>query len=274
VGLNNIIPGGGSSNVSPVGPSIPRISGLGGPPIAGIPTIPGLPVFPGSITPGGQLDVLQLISAISRRAFNGTSVTDVLPPNQIQKLADNVTDILLPDTPTIDLNKYMGRWFEGINSPRATDQRCVVHHYGGLTENGKTATYTALKIYREASEFGQVRYSIGYAFRGGRQEGMLQMHTSESADPIPYWVYRVGPIGKDPFGNEQYEYAVISNWIRYPVMVLVRDPDQFKREHEESVLRWLEEKGFINGFIRAFNLIQPVSYQNCQYADSTFELFG
>ena len=28
---------------------------------------------------------------------------------------------------------------------------------GGLTDNGKTATFTALKIYREGSEFGQVR---------------------------------------------------------------------------------------------------------------------
>lgn len=56
---------------------------------------------------------------------------------------------------------------------------------GGLTENGKTATFTALKIYREGSEFGQVRYSIGYAFKGGRQDGMLQMHTSEASDPAP-----------------------------------------------------------------------------------------
>lgn len=59
VGLNNVIPGAG--NAPPVGPSIPRISGLGGPPIAGIPNIPGLPVFPGAISPGGQLDVIQLV---------------------------------------------------------------------------------------------------------------------------------------------------------------------------------------------------------------------
>lgn len=94
----------------------------------------------------------------------------------------------------------MGRWFEGINSPRASEQRCIVHHCkcsqlasgftvtladGGLTDNGKTATFTALKIYREGSEFGQVRYSIGYAFRGGHHMGMLQMHTSEQSDSAP-----------------------------------------------------------------------------------------
>lgn len=199
----------------------------------------------------------------------------MLPPEQLQTLADNVTDALLPETPSnFDLSKFMGRWFEGINSPRATEQRCVVHHYGGLTKNDKTATFTALKIYREGSEFGPVRYSIGYAFRGGNKDAMLQLHTSESSDAQPFWVYKLGPEGKDPFGNPQYEYAIVSNWVRYPVTVLVRDPDTFKTKYQTEVLRWLEDQGFINGFIRAFNLLQPSGYSSCQYADSTFEVFG
>lgn len=53
----------------------------------------------------------------------------MIPPEQLQTLADNVTDALLPPTPEdFNLHKFMGRWFEGINSPRATEQRCVVHH--------------------------------------------------------------------------------------------------------------------------------------------------
>jgi len=38
-----------------------------------------------------------------------------------------------------------------------------------LTRNERTATFTALKIYREGSEFGPVKYSIGYAFRAGNK---------------------------------------------------------------------------------------------------------
>jgi len=222
----------------------------------------------------GQIDYVRLMSAVTQRVTNGTTLSDVLPPTQLQKLADNITDVLLPDTPDVDLTKFMGRWFEGINSPRASEQRCIVNHYGGLTDNGKTATFTALKIYREGSEFGQVRYSIGYAFRGGHHMGMLQMHSSESTDPAPYWIYRVGPEAPDAFGNNQYEYAIVSNWVKYPVTVLVRDPDTFKRKYEQEVLRYLEDNGFINGFIRAFNMLQPVSYENCQYSDSTFQVFG
>uniref|UniRef100_A0A914VRB0 Uncharacterized protein n=1 Tax=Plectus sambesii TaxID=2011161 RepID=A0A914VRB0_9BILA len=124
--------------------------------------------------------------AITHRVSNGTTLSDILPPDQLQTFADNVTDALLPVTPEgFDLTKFMGRWFEGINSPRATEQRCVVHHYGGLTNNDKTATFTALKIYREGSEFGPVRYSIGYAFRGGSKNAMLQMHSSETSDAQP-----------------------------------------------------------------------------------------
>ena len=97
------------------------------------------------------------LGAVTRRVSNGTTIADVIPAEQLQTLADNVTDALLPDTPKVDLTRFMGRWFEGINSPRASEQRCVVHHYGGLTKNDKTATFTALKIFREGSEFGPVR---------------------------------------------------------------------------------------------------------------------
>ncbi|GMT36087.1 hypothetical protein PFISCL1PPCAC_27384, partial [Pristionchus fissidentatus] len=251
--------------------------GSNSPTHAGLPRIPGIPLLPGGIPRNsqGQIDVVQLIGAITRRVSNGTTLADVLPPEQLQTLADNVTDALLPSTPDkFEMSKLMGRWFEGINSPRATEQRCVVHHYGGLTKNDKTATFTALKIYREGSEFGPVRYSIGYAFRSGNKDAMLQLHSSETSDAQPFWIYKLGPEGKDPFGNPQYEYAIVSNWVKYPVTVLVRDPDTFKAKYEVEVLRWLEDQGFINGFIRAFNLLQPASYSSCQYADSTFEVFG
>lgn len=56
---------------------------------------------------------------------------------------------------------------------------------GGLTRNDKTATFTALKVYREGSEFGPVKYSLGYAFRGGNKDAMLQLHSSETSDAQP-----------------------------------------------------------------------------------------
>ena len=91
---------------------------------------------------------------------------------------------------------------------------------------------------------------------------------------IAVWIYKVGPEAPDSFGNKQYEYAIVSNWVRYPVTVLVRDPDTFKKKYEEQVLRYLENSGFINGYVRAFNMLQPSNYENCQYSESTFSQFG
>lgn len=97
---------------------------------AGLPRIPGIPLLPGGIPRNsqGQIDIVSLIGSVTKRVSNGTTLSELLPPERLQTLADNVTDALLPETPTVDLSKFMGRWFEGINSPRATEQRCVVHH--------------------------------------------------------------------------------------------------------------------------------------------------
>lgn len=98
---------------------------------AGLPRVPGIPLLPGGIPRNsrGQIDVVSLISSITRRVSNGTTLADVLPPEQLQILADNVTDALLPATPEdFDMKKFMGRWFEGIYSPRASEHRCVVNH--------------------------------------------------------------------------------------------------------------------------------------------------
>lgn len=75
---------------------------------------------------------------ISRKALNGSSVADVLPPNKIEQFAENLTETLVPEMPDLDLTKYMGRWFEGIDSPRATSQRCVVHHCEIISESSTT----------------------------------------------------------------------------------------------------------------------------------------
>ncbi|KHJ44272.1 hypothetical protein D918_05626 [Trichuris suis] len=251
-------------------PAFGQGAGIRGPPVAGLPALPGLP----GLKSQSSVDIMGLLSSIGKRIMEKSNITSLMQPNALQKMADNLTDALVPDMPNLDLELFMGRWFEGVNSPRASEDRCIVHHFGGLTENGKTATYTALKIYREGSDFGQVRYSIGYAFRGGRQPGMLQMHSSESSDPVPFWIYNVGPVSNDTLGNSRYEYAVISNWIRYPVTVLVRDPDTFKSKYEDEVLQWLEKNHFINGLVRAFNLVQPVSYDNCRYSENAFEVLG
>ncbi|VDP03105.1 unnamed protein product [Soboliphyme baturini] len=235
-----------------------------------------LPASPVSTNCSFQGKFLQfyITAAVGKKLANMTNLHEKLRPDALQKYADNLTGVVTPTMSDVDLKKMMGRWFESLNSPRSTAQRCIVHHFGGLTQNDKTATFTALKIYREGTDFGQVRYSIGYAFQSGNKPGMLQIHSSESEDPVPFWIFKVGNVTKDTLGNDQYEYAIVSNWVRYPVTVLVRDPDRYKKQYEEEVMKWLEANKFINLLSKTFNLLQATEYTNCQYPESAFQMFG
>uniref|UniRef100_A0A1I7WX96 Ameloblastin n=1 Tax=Heterorhabditis bacteriophora TaxID=37862 RepID=A0A1I7WX96_HETBA len=137
-------------------------SGGNSPTHAGLPRIPGIPLLPGGIPRNsqGQIDVVNLIG----------SITLIIMKSYLLEVFSWYLIIIL----------------------------CVIID-GGLTKNDKTATFTALKIYREGSEFGPVRYSIGYAFRGGNKDAMLQLHSSETSDAQP---------------------------------LLVRDPDTFKTKYQ------------------------------------------
>jgi hypothetical protein len=56
-----------------------------------------------------------------------------------------------------------------------------------------------------------------------------------------------------------------SNWVRFPVFVIARDPERFQKNHMKSVLQFLEDNNYINVMTKSFNLISPVDYSACQY---------
>lgn len=47
----------------------------------------------------------------------------------------------------------------------------------------------------------------------------------------------MGPLNE----YKQYDYAVVSNWVRYPVFVIARDPERFTQKHMKNVLQFLED---------------------------------
>lgn len=92
---------------------------------------------------------------------------------------------------------------------------------------------------------------------------------------ISVWVIKLGPLNE----YNQYDYAVVSNWVRFPVFVIARDPERFARLHMKDVLEFLEKNSefsfhpgnkmrfsdYINVMTKAFNMISPVDYSQCQY---------
>ena len=41
--------------------------------------------------------------------------------------------------------------------------------------------------------------------------------------------------------NNKAWFLVVSNWVRYPVFVIARDPERFRVKHMKTVLQFLED---------------------------------
>ena len=89
----------------------------------------------------------------------------------------------------------------------------------------------------------------------------------------------MGPLNE----YKQYDYAIDSTWVRYPVFVIARAPERFRKLHMKNVLEFLQQNSmfhnppifeslynrsfsdYINVMTKAFNMISPVDYEACQY---------
>ena len=72
---------------------------------------------------------------------------------------------------------------------------------------------------------------------------------------ISVWVIKLGPLNE----YNQYDYAVVSNWVRFPVFVIARDPERFTRLHMKDVLEFLEKNSKFHFAYRNNNWIQITS---------------
>nr|CDJ96828.1 Hypothetical protein CBG08134 [Haemonchus contortus] len=157
-------------------------------------------------------------------------------------------------------------------SPPAAQQQPVYQQtappVGALTNNTYSPSFTTLKFYREGNPNGSPRFALGYGFKSG-ETGQFVLHSSNSPDAEPFWVIKKGPLNE----YNQYDYAIISTWVRFPVFVIARDPERFRKEHMKNVLQFLEDNNYINVMTKAFNMISPVDYEACQYTP-TFSTAG
>ncbi|KAL1284806.1 NAD-dependent histone deacetylase SIR2 [Trichinella pseudospiralis] len=232
------------------------------PQIPGVNTIPGLDSFNylvGQLLPQSVLPMNHLLGGTLNRVFPKTA-----PKN----LAQGIFQKIAPDAARLSVESMMGRWFQVITSPHVLREACAVSHFGALTNNTYSATFTILKFYREGNIDGPPRFSLGYGFKIG-ENGTFNIHNSNSPDTEPFTVVKVGPLND----HNQYDYAIVSNWVKFPVFVIARNPERFQRWYMREVLEYLEKEKYINFITKALNLIAPVDYAECQYTP-TFSSAG
>uniref|UniRef100_A0A0N5ARL2 Lipocalin/cytosolic fatty-acid binding domain-containing protein n=1 Tax=Syphacia muris TaxID=451379 RepID=A0A0N5ARL2_9BILA len=264
--LNSVIKEASQNRIDLHGMTSGQIPGLAPIPVPGFPGPQDVPTIPGVNTIPGLSNFNYLIGQLfpqmipPTNTLLGSSISRLLPKDSAKNLAKDVFRAVHPAAENVDVARMMGRWFQVINSPHVIQEACTVSHFGALTNNTYSATFTILKFYREGNPNGPPRFSLGYGFKAG-DTGQFVLHSSNSPDSEPFWVIKKGPLNE----YNQYDYAVVSNWIRFPVFVIARDPERFRKQHMKNVLEFLEDNNYINVLTKAFNMIAPVDYSQCQY---------
>ncbi|CAL2049411.1 CBN-LPR-4 protein [Caenorhabditis brenneri] len=264
--VNQVIEEANANRVDLQGITSGQIPGLAPIPVPGFPGPQDAPVIPGVNTIPGLSNFNYLVGQLfpqmipPANTLLGSSISRILPKDTAKNIAKDVFRAVHPTAENVDTARMMGRWFQVINSPHVIREACTVSHFGALTNNTYSASFTILKFYREGNPNGSPRYALGYGFKSG-ETGQFVLHNSNSADAEPFWVIKMGPLNE----YKQYDYAIVSTWVRYPVFVIARDPERFRKLHMKNVLEFLQQNNYINVMTKAFNMISPVDYEACQY---------
>uniref|UniRef100_A0A8R1XVQ9 Lipocalin domain-containing protein n=2 Tax=Onchocerca TaxID=6281 RepID=A0A8R1XVQ9_ONCVO len=264
--INSLLSEANQNRIDLQGIASGQIPGLAPIPVPAFPGPQDVPAIPGVNTIPGLSNFNYLISQLfpqmipPTNTLLGSSISRLVPKGYAKNLAKDVFRAVHPAAENVDVARMMGRWFQVINSPHVIREACTVSHFGALTNNTYSATFTILKFYREGNANGPPRFSLGYGFKSG-DTGQFVLHSSNSPDSEPFWVIKKGPLNE----YNQYDYVIVSNWVRFPVFVIARDPEQFRNKHMRNVLQFLEDNNYINVVTKAFNMISPVDYSQCQY---------
>ncbi|MCP9265884.1 Protein CBR-LPR-5 [Dirofilaria immitis] len=268
--INTVISEANQNRIDLQGIASGQIPGLAPIPVPAFPGPQDVPAIPGVNTIPGLSNFNYLISQLfpqmipPTNTLLGSSISRLVPKGYAKNLAKDVFRAVHPAAENVDVARMMGRWFQDKSdkedqslgfifcSPSEFPGLPQKLRIGALTNNTYSATFTILKFYREGNANGPPRFSLGYGFKSG-DTGQFVLHNSNSPDSEPciYPSVRLDQsktrlnttlnLGnkKGPLNEyNQYDYVIVSNWVRFPVFVIARDPEQFRNKHMRNVLQF------------------------------------
>ncbi|KRY39471.1 Cullin-2 [Trichinella spiralis] len=162
---------------------------------------------------------------------NGTPFFNHISPSVLQNMlrifpgAQSFMRKMLPAT-RVHPKKLMGKWYWVLMTPAALSRHCATSDYHGLvlSRNG-TGTFATFDSFRDGSSYGLPKFGFGY-------------------DQV---VYTSSDYDEDDYNTEtQYNYVVLSNWARYPVIALAKNVEQFMMSDFEQLKNDLNRDGLHN----------------------------
>ncbi|KAL3998786.1 hypothetical protein ACH3XW_16465 [Acanthocheilonema viteae] len=215
---------------------------LGGIPVPGrsVPPMRIFELYAKSCTPNDRT------SAITEQLSN------LLRSLDANDIANNLYNSLYMAVGDINVTKLMGKWFVVVDTPSIHHEYCPIFYFELLDKTPYTAIFTVRQYSRNTEK---IKILEGYGRKMGTDPAELLINIGHPADPCPYSIARSGPINV----NEQYDYIILIQPLKYPIMVLARDPVDFDNKYKEEVKIFLENQHFWHS---AFSLKNTTLFLN------------
>uniref|UniRef100_A0A915PIQ3 Lipocalin/cytosolic fatty-acid binding domain-containing protein n=1 Tax=Setaria digitata TaxID=48799 RepID=A0A915PIQ3_9BILA len=153
--------------------------------------------------------------------------------------ASNLYNSLYMTAGDINITKLMGKWYTVVDTPSVHHEHCPIFYFELLDKTPYTATFTVRQYSRNTEK---IKILEGYGRKVGPDPAELLINIGHPADPCPYSVVSSGPTND----SEQYDYIILTHPLKYPTIVLARDPVDFDTKYKEQVKRFLENQRFWN----------------------------
>eukprot|EP00730_Choanoeca_flexa_P010279 TRINITY_DN17353_c0_g1_i1.p1 TRINITY_DN17353_c0_g1~~TRINITY_DN17353_c0_g1_i1.p1 ORF type:complete len:192 (+),score=44.15 TRINITY_DN17353_c0_g1_i1:25-600(+) len=156
--------------------------------------------------------------------------------------AVNAIDVV----PNLNLTAYLGRWYQMAIAPSAKlfegNPYCAVANYSTRAD-GKVKVYNSQ---RDKSPTGPKDDINGYAYvPDASTPAKLKVHFDVAPVDADYWVVAIGPRNTtSAVCSPCYDWAVVSDPTKLSLFVLARDYDQYYRQYNATVYKFLDQAGF------------------------------
>ncbi|VDO36406.1 unnamed protein product [Haemonchus placei] len=213
----------------------------------------GLPVVPG---------VMGSLPGAGSCLPRGSPLVRDKSPSFFQNILRNIPGAhdylasLLP-SPKVESAALYGKYHWALDTPSVHNRFCATTEFQPTAHAGNSSSFSIQEKFRTQSEEGGEKVAFGYGILHNERTYVYMQD-----DPCPYQIVIVGP-RKD--GNGQYEYVVLSNWARFPLIGLVRDIRVFYSKYKDQLETELEKEGFINDYSGSSS-IHYVDWSKCRPA--------
>ncbi|GMR61674.1 hypothetical protein PMAYCL1PPCAC_31869, partial [Pristionchus mayeri] len=171
--------------------------------------------------------------------FGLEQLSEIMNQLNAEEVAKKIYNSLFFSTGDIDIEKLMGKWYTVVDSRLIHKEDCAITYMSLLTKAPYAATFSVVQYSMNGND---TVVSEGYGRMVGPDPGELLITTGHANDQCPYLPIRLGGLKSSGY----FDYIILSQPLKFPTMVLARNPLEFERKYKKEAYEFLEKFGFIS----------------------------